>query len=172
MRENKIIKACNFYVSEWHLFAALLPYLKEELEKKNEIIIISQDNLEKGIKELVKRINIKFEKGNDLNNITWLGKELILEIREDIKPLNIVIQGTIQFISEVNKYLKENTINLYREVRIIDCYEIYDSNNMLYNILDEHEFVFNTGGMHDKNEIFPEYGKAKASAHWKGKKHC
>lgn len=165
MRENKIIKACNFYVSEWHLFAALLPYLKEELEKKNEIIIISQDNLEKGIKELVKRINIKFEKGNDLNNITWLGKELILEIREDIKPLNIVIQGTIQFISEVNKYLKENTINLYREVRIIDCYEIYDSNNMLYNILDEHEFVFNTGGMHDKNEIFPEYGKAKASAH-------
>lgn len=165
MRENKIIKACNFYVSEWHLFAALLPYLKEELEKKNEIIIISQDNLEKGIKELVKRINIKFEKGNDLNNITWLGKELILEIREDIKPLNIVIQGTIQFISEVNKYLKANTINLYREVRIIDCYEIYDSNNMLYNILDEHEFVFNTGGMHDKNEIFPEYGKAKASAH-------
>lgn len=165
MRENKIIKACNFYVSEWHLFAALLPYLKEELEKKNEIIIISQDNLEKGIKELVKRINIKFEKGNDLNNITWLGKELILEIREDIKPLNIVIQGTIQFISEVNKYLKANTINLYREVLIIDCYEIYDSNNMLYNILDEHEFVFNTGGMHDKNEIFPEYGKAKASAH-------
>ncbi len=165
MRENKIIKACNFYVSEWHLFAALLPYLKEELEKKNEIIIISQDNLEKGIKELVKRINIKFEEGSNLNNITWLNKEFALEIREDIKPINIVIQGTIQFIADVNKYLRDNIVNLYREVRIIDCYEIYDSNNMLYNILDEHEFVFNTGGMHDKNEIFPEYGKAKASAH-------
>ncbi|MBO5179392.1 MAG: hypothetical protein J6B87_03505 [Clostridia bacterium] len=165
MRENKIIKACNFYVSEWHLFAALLPHLKEELEKKNEIIIISQDNLEKGIKELVERINIKFENNKGLNEITWLSKEFVLEIREDIKPLNIVIQGTIQFIEEVNNYLKENIINIYREVRIIDCYEIYDSNTMLYNILDNHEYVFNTGGMHDKNDIFPEYGKAKASAH-------
>lgn len=165
MRENKIVKACNFYVSEWHLFAALLPYLKEELEKKNEIVIISQDNLEKGIKELVERINIKFENSKGLNEIMWLNKEFVLEIREDIKPLNIVIQGTIQFIEEVNNYLKENMINIYREVRIIDCYEIYDSNTMLYNILDNHEYVFNTGGMHDKNDIFPEYGKAKASAH-------
>ena len=164
MRENKIVKACNFYVSEWHLFAALLPYLKEELEKKNEIIIISQDNLEKGIKELVERINIKFEENNGLNKITWLNKEFVLEIREDIKPLNIVIQGTIEFIEEVNRYLKENMINIYREVRIIDCYEIYDSNTMLYNILDNHEYVFNTGGMHNKGDIFPEYKKAKASA--------
>ena len=60
MRENKIIKACNFYVSEWHLFAALLPYIREELSKKNEIIIISQDNLENGIKDLVKKVNIKY----------------------------------------------------------------------------------------------------------------
>lgn len=164
MRENKIVKACNFYVSEWHLFAALLPYLKEELEKKNEIVIISQDNLEKGIKELVERINIRFEDNRGLKEITWLNKEFILEIREDIKPLNIVVQGTIQFIEEVNNYLKNNMINIYREVRIIDCYEIYDSNTMLYNILDNHEYVFNTGGMHDKNDIFPEYGKAKASA--------
>lgn len=165
MRENKIVKACNFYVSEWHLFAALLPYLKEELEKKNEIVIISQDNLEKGIKELVERINIKFEDDKGLKEITWLNKEFVLEIREDIKPLNIVIQGTIQFIEEVNNYLKNNMINIYREVRIIDCYEIYDSNTMLYNILDNHEYVFNTGGMHEKSDIFPEYGKAKASAH-------
>lgn len=165
MRENKIIKACNFYVSEWHLFAALLPYLKEELAKKNEIVIISQDNLEKGIKELVKRINIKFEENNGLDSITWLDRDFALEIRENIKPVNIIVQGTMQFIEKVNKYLKNNMINIYREVRIIDCYEIYDSNNMLYNILDKHEFVFNTGGMHDKKEIFPEYGKTKASAH-------
>ena len=59
MRENKIIKACNFYVSEWHLFAALLPYIREELSKKNEIIIISNDNplwiekIKKYIKEAI-----------------------------------------------------------------------------------------------------------------------
>lgn len=165
MRENKIIKACNFYVSEWHLFAALLPYIREELSKKNEIIIISQDNLEKGIKDLVKKVNIKFENEEGLNDVKWLGKEFVLEMREDIKPLNIVVQGTMEFIAEVNKCLKDNMINLYREVRIIDCYEIYDSNAMLYNILDEHDNVFNTGGMHTKGEIFPEYMERNALIH-------
>ena len=43
MRENKIVKACNFYVSEWHLFAALLPYLKEELKNNHKVIFITQD---------------------------------------------------------------------------------------------------------------------------------
>ena len=55
---QKMIKACNFYVSEWHLFAALLPYIREELKCRNKIMVISQDKLEKGMKQLVKKLNI------------------------------------------------------------------------------------------------------------------
>ena len=57
---HKIIKACNFYVSEWHLFAALLPYIRDELKQKHKIVIISQDKLEIGMKNLVKKLNIRF----------------------------------------------------------------------------------------------------------------
>ena len=28
---------------------------------------------------------------------------------------------------------------------------------MLYNILDEHDYVFNTAGFNDKTDIFPGY---------------
>ena len=54
---QKMIKACNFYVSEWHLFAALLPYVRDELKQKNKVMVISQDKLEKGMKHLVNKLN-------------------------------------------------------------------------------------------------------------------
>jgi hypothetical protein len=157
MYEQKIIKACNFYVSEWHLFAALLPYLKNELKEKNKIVFISQDNLEKGMKELVQKLNINFENEKGIDEITWLSDNFILEIKEESKPVNIVVQGTISFIEDINKYLTHNLINVYKEIRIINCYEVFDSSTMLYNILDQHDKVFNTGGIHEINDVFPEY---------------
>jgi hypothetical protein len=157
MYEQKIIKACNFYVSEWHLFAALLPYLKNELKEKNKIVFISQDNLEKGMRELVQKLNINFENEKGIDDITWLNDSFILELKEELKPVNIIVQGTMDFINEINKYLTHNLINVYKEIRIINCFEVFDSNTMLFNILDQHDKVFNTGGMHEINDVFPEY---------------
>ncbi|MBQ9266851.1 MAG: hypothetical protein IJ217_00970 [Clostridia bacterium] len=164
MQERKTVRACNFYVSEWHLFAALLPYLKDELKKKNKIIFISQDKLEKGLRELVDKINIKFENENGLNDITWLNENLVMEIREECTPATIIVQGTYEFIEEINQYLEKNLVNLYQDCTIINCYEVFDTNTMLYNILEKHDYVFNTGGLHKKEEIFPEYKSAKIAS--------
>ena len=160
MQDNKIVKACNFYVSEWHLFAALLPYLKDELKKKNKIIFISQDKLEKGLNELVNKINIKFENENGLNDITWIQGNSVVEIRPECVPVSIFVQGTYEFIDKTNHYLKGSLEKIYRECRIVNCYEVFDTNNMLYEILEKHDYVFNTGGLHKKEEIFPDYKKA------------
>lgn len=157
MGENQMIKACNFYVSQWHLFAALLPYVRDELKKNCKVIIISQDNLEKGIKNLVSKLNLKFENKNGINDIVWLNENFVLELREEINPVTIVVQGTVDFIKEINKYLETNLKPLYRKVTIINCFEIYDTNDILYNILDEHDFVFNTAGMNKKSDIFHGY---------------
>lgn len=164
MQKNKIVKACNFYVSEWHLFAALLPYLKEELKNNHKVIFITQDKLEKGLKELVEKINIKFENQNGINDITWLDENFIMEIKEECTPVSIIVQGTYEFIEEVNKYLQENLINLYRDCKIINCYEVFDTNTMLQNILERHEYVFNTGGLYKKEEIFPDYKSENLSS--------
>lgn len=161
MHERKIVKACNFYVSEWHLFAALLPYLKEELKKNNKVIFVTQDKLEKGLKELVEKINIKFENENGIDDIVWLDENLILQIREERVPVSIIVQGTYEFIKEVDKYLEENLVHMYRECRIINCYEVFDTNNMLQNILKKHDYVFNTGGLYKKEDIFPDCDSEK-----------
>ena len=164
MGENQTIKACNFYVSQWHLFAALLPYVRDELKKNNKVIFVSQDNLEKGLKQLVTKLNLKFENKNGINDVIWLNENVVLELKEEIKPVTIVVQGTVSFIKEINSYLEANLKKLYRKVTIINCYEIYDTNDMLYNILDEHDFVFNTAGLNEKSAIFHGYIDKKHKA--------
>lgn len=157
MGENQMIKACNFYVSQWHLFAALLPYVRDELKKKSKVLIVSQDNLEKGIKHLVSKLNLKFENKNGIDDIIWLNEDFVLELKEELNPVTVVVQGTTDFIKEINLYLEKNLKPLYRKVTVINCYEIYDTNDILYNILDEHDFVFNTAGMNKKSDIFHGY---------------
>ncbi len=154
---NKIIKACNFYVSEWHLFAALLPYIRDELKQKHKIVIVSQDKLEGGMKNLVKKLNLHFENENGINDVMWFNEDFVMEIREECTPVTIVVEGTMEFIKEINTYLVDRLYPLYLDLSIINCYEVYNSNNMLYNILDEHDFVFNTAGMNKKSEVFPGY---------------
>lgn len=168
MGEKQVIKACNFYVSQWHLFAALLPYVRDELKKNNKIIFISQDNLENGLKELVAKLNLKFENKNGINDVLWLNENFAFDLKKETKPVTIIVQGVVGFIKEINEYLEINMKELYRKVTIINCYEIYDTNDILYNILDEHDFVFNTAGMNKKEEIFHGYieksnGRADAS---------
>lgn len=154
---HKIIKACNFYVSEWHLFAALLPYVREELKQKNKIVVISQDKLESGMKNLVKRLNLHFDNEKGIDEISWFNEEFVMEIKEEQNPVSIVVQGTMEFIKEINTYLIEKLMSSCNELRIINCYEVYNTNTMLYNILDDHDFVFNTAGMNKKSDIFPGY---------------
>lgn len=156
-RMQKMIKACNFYVSEWHLFAALLPYIRDELKKKNKIMVISQDKLEKGMKHLVKKLNLRFENEKGLDDIKWLSEEFVLEMNEEIEPVTIVVQGTMEFVQEINIYIEQKISPLYSNLKVINCYEVFNTNTMLYNILDEHDFVFNTAGLNEKTEIFPGY---------------
>ena len=156
-----MIKACNFYVSEWHLFAAMLPYVRDELKLKNKIIIISQDNLMTGLKKLVEKIDVKFYNENGIDDVKWIRDIEELDIKNEINPITIFIQGTMEYISEMNNYIEMEFEKIYRVVRIINCYELYDSNNFLYEILDKHDYVFNTGGLKKKEYVFPDYAEAQ-----------
>lgn len=155
------MKACNFYVSEWHLLAAMLPFIRDELKFKNQVIVVSQDNLKDGIFKLINKIDIQFYNQNGIQDIFWCKDYEELDIDNGVNPTNIFIQGTIDYIEEVNCYLERKFNKIYREIRIMNCYELYDSNNFLYEILDKHDYVFNTGGLKLKEYVFPDYKEAR-----------
>lgn len=138
----------------------MLPFIRKELSINNKIFIISQDNLILGLSKLMEKIDIKLQNEKGINEINWIKDVEELEIENEINPINIFIQGTVDYIDETNSYVDRYLKNVYREVRIINCYELYDSNNFLYEILDKHDFVFNTGGLKKKEFVFPDYAEA------------
>lgn len=157
MLQIGFIKACNFYVSEWHLFATMLPFIRDELKFENQVAIISQDNLKYGMKKMMDKVDIHFYNQNGIKDVMWYKNYQELEIESSVNPINIFVQGTVEYINEANQYINECYSKIYREIRIIDCYELYDSNPFLYEILDKHDYVFNTGGLKRKEYVFPDY---------------
>lgn len=166
MIRTGFMKACNFYVSEWHLFAAMLPFIRDELKFNNQVIVVSQDNLKGGMTKLMSKIEIHFYNEKGIQEVIWCKDYEELEIENGVNPTNIFIQGTIEYIEEVNTYLKNKFAKIYREIRIINCYELYDSNDFLYEILSKHDYVFNTGGLKRKEYVFPDYKEAELVRHY------
>lgn len=56
-------KICAFYASDYHFEMISLPYIEENLEKRKEIIILTENDLQDTIKTLISNINIE-EKRN------------------------------------------------------------------------------------------------------------
>lgn len=163
MVHTGFIKACNFYVSEWHLLAAMLPFVRDELKIKNRVVILSQDSLKEGMRRIMEKIEIPFYNSNGIEAIEWCQDYEKIEIQGAVQPIDIFVQGTVNYIDEVNQYLERKLKKVYREIRIINCYELYDSNPFLYEILDKHDYVFNTGGLKRKEYVFPDYKEVHLS---------
>ena len=51
-------KICAFYASDYHFEMISLPYIEESLEKRKEIIILTENDLQSTIKTLISNINI------------------------------------------------------------------------------------------------------------------
>ena len=60
----------------------------------------------------------------------------------------------------LNKFLKENINN---KERIINCYKVSEFDDNINEILDEHEYIFNTSGIHRIEDVFKDYKKEIAN---------
>ena len=59
LKENKTEdKSCLFYVSDYHFEMIALPYMKEKIENNNQVIVMTQENLEDSMKHLLDKVNL------------------------------------------------------------------------------------------------------------------
>ena len=68
---NQTEKICSFYASDYHFEMISLPYIKNEVKNNRQIIIFTENNLEKTIKELLSRTNLKEEEKQQIVKIDW-----------------------------------------------------------------------------------------------------
>lgn len=174
--EKNNLKICSFYVSDWHLTAMLLPYIEEAEERNEHLNTILQNNILYNMKEILTRVNMSDRRKEEIIKIGWENKNLIKysdikkyleKITKDQDKITIIIEGTkerIEYIGRnIDKWMKKSEKRVKgKELKIINCYEVTEFNNELNDILDKHDKILNTSGIHEIEDMYAGYVRKRA----------
>jgi hypothetical protein len=116
----------------------LLPYIENKIKNAN-IIILTENDLLDSIKLVLNRMNLNEEEKKKVLEINWNNKDLIHI--ESEKEMNIIINGSIEFINKKNEEIKKLNLN---NINTIECYDISKINKKNINIDTNFEGVLNT----------------------------
>ena len=150
MNKNTKEKICAFYASDYHFEMVSLPYINKKIENNDEIIILTENNLEHTIKKLLERTNLKGDKKKKILNINWNNNDLekfkIIKSKiDEEKNMIIFIKGKQNYIHNVNQNIEKWMKNNYK-VKIIDCYDIEEVGEKAEEIKMQYKRVLKTIG--------------------------
>ena len=136
-------KVCSFYISEFHLFTILLPYINEKISKQKDVTLILEDNLENDLKKYLK--NIPIYNKDEILKLEW--KKTRKENNVTIKNTVIII-GTKEFVEKINLEFE----NVEEVEEIINCYKLEEVNE-IDEIIKKYNYILRTKGRFnlDKN---------------------
>lgn len=149
MVENKQLnKICSLYVNPMHLIVMLIPYIEKELEKGSKVVTILEDDLREEVGTLVNKVNLPKKKKKGLKAINWNKTRLSFEEIESIKDSVVLVNGSYDFIKDVNRILKDDNR------KVINCFKLETFEENSREILENHCKILNTLGEKDISEMF------------------
>ena len=143
-------KICSFFTSDYHFEMISLPYINKKIEENKEVIILTENNLEKTINKLVSNINLNQDKKEEILKLNWNNDDLnkLKLINKNIKNnknMVIFIKGNEKYIKNINKniekWIKTNTIT-----QVIDCYNLEDISEKLDEVVSNYTKVLSSQG--------------------------
>lgn len=143
-------KICAFYASDYHFEMISLPYIEKSLEKRKEIIILTENDLQSTIKTLISNINIEEKKKQSLEQINWKNEDLkkfkkIKRDTEENKDVVIFIKGKENYIRNINKNIEKWT-SKNNKVKIVDCYDMNEVAEKVDTLMAKYKIVLGTAG--------------------------
>ena len=143
-------KTCAFFASDYHFEMISLPYIEKELEKSKEVIILTENDLENTIKNLISKINLNEEKKKKIFNLNWKNDDLnkFKQIKNEVennKEMTIFIKGKENYIKNINQNI-EKWITKNENVKTIDCYDIEEVGEEINEITKRYKTVLSTTG--------------------------
>ena len=150
-------KTCAFYASDYHFEMISLPYIEKNLEESKEILILTENNLDDTIRNLISKMKLKEDKKENILKIDWKNNDLskFKKIKKDIeerKDIIIFIKGKENYIKNINKNIEKWTENA-KSIKIIDCYDIEEIGENLDVVMDKYGKVLSTSGEKEINKI-------------------
>lgn len=148
--ENTKEKICTFYASDYHFEMISLPYIDTKMEKEDEIVILTENDLEESMKTLLGRTNLKEDKREKILKLDWKSNSLekFNRIKTDIKEeknVIIFVKGNKNYIQRTNQNIEE-CLPKENHVKIIDCYNIEEVGESLDDIMKKYQKVLRVTG--------------------------
>ncbi len=147
-KENKEVeKLCSFYASDYHFEMISIPYIEKEIKNKNQIIILTENNLEETVQKVLASTHLEEEEKQKIIDIGWSEqtKEKLEKIKEDKTPTTVFIKGSKNYIQKMDKQIEENTSKITK----IHCYEVQEVAHEMPNIVKQYGAILNTIGKID-----------------------
>ena len=143
-------KICAFYASDYHFEMISLPYIDKKINEKDEVIILTENNLENTIQTLLSNMNLKEKRKEEILNINWEANDLekFKKIKNEVenqKNIVIFIKGKENYIKNINKNIEKWTENA-KNLKIIDCYDIEEVGENMDNVMNQYNKILNTSG--------------------------
>ncbi|MCI8636978.1 MAG: hypothetical protein HFJ36_03885 [Clostridia bacterium] len=141
-------KICAFCTGDYHFEMISLPYINKKMANNNEIIILTENDLENTVKSVLEKTNINKEKKKEILKLNWKkdDKTKLEKINNKIeKEMIIFIKGKEKYIKNINenieKYLPEG-----KPVKIIDCYDIEEIGENASKVVEKYNKILQTTG--------------------------
>ena len=160
--ENGKLRICSFYVSDWHLTAMLLPFIQERVKSGDNINTIFEKDIESNMKEILNidcksKSLIKYDDvKNYLNQVVKNKGETIILVEGNKERIEYINKNIDRWIEKQSRKLKN------KNIKIINCYEVTEFNENLKGILNMHDKILNTSGVHNIEELYSGYIKEEA----------
>ena len=174
---SNVKRVCGFYVSSMHLVTMILPHIKNETNRDVKFETVLEYNLEENVSNVLSNLIINDKEKENILNINWNSNKIqkysniekrLKNVLGNNKEIDILITGSRKYIEEANKTIEKflnknsNKIN-QKKITIIDCYEVREFDDNIREILDAHELIINTSGIHKVEDIFEDYKKKKVN---------
>ena len=145
-------KICLFFASDFHFEMISLPFIRNNLQENNNILVMTENNLKKSIDRLLSMVNLNSEEKNNILKIDWNNSYKnkiykIKEYRESKENTIIFIKGKEDFIKKINKEINDYVD--IPEIRVIDCYDINEIQNKAMIISKNYNKVLSTSGFEE-----------------------
>ena len=156
MNKNKDTKEkiCAFYASDYHFEMMSLPYINKKLESNDEVVILTENNLDETVKTLLTKTNFKEDRKKKILSLNWKNNdqeklELIKNSIDASNKIVVFVKGNKDYIRIMNDSLDRFIPQNSSDVKVIDCYNVDEVGENLDVVMDMYQKVFKTTGEED-----------------------
>ena len=143
-------KICAFYASDYHFEMISLPYINKRIENNEEVIILTENNLEETMQTLLEKTNLQGNKKQQILKINWKNndKEKLELLKNKINQqenMVIFVKGKENYIHKLNQDI-EKMIPQKNQVKVIDCYSIEEVGENVDQVMEQYDKILGTTG--------------------------